>query len=32
MKQDLAGHFWIYRGAAQATAVATATEMGGKFG
>jgi hypothetical protein len=32
MKQNPGGEFWIYRGAAQATAVATATEIGGKFG
>jgi len=32
MKPNPGGQFWIYRGAAQATAVATATEMGGKFG
>jgi hypothetical protein len=32
MKQNPGGQFWIYGGAAQATAVATATEMGGKFG
>lgn len=32
MKQNPGGQFWIYHGAAQATAVATATEMGGKFG
>lgn len=32
MKPSPGGPFWIYRGAAQATAVATATEMGGTFG
>jgi hypothetical protein len=32
MKQGPEGHFWIYQGAAQDTAVAGATEMGGKFG
>jgi len=31
MKQGPEGHFWIYQGAAQDTAVAGATEMGGKF-
>jgi hypothetical protein len=32
MTQGPDGHFWIYHGAAQATAVAGAAEMGGKFG